>query len=222
MATPTRAAIFDMDGLLVDSEPLWHVAELEILGDLGVQLDRDGTRQTKGMFVAEVVDHWHEQFPWGGPSRPEVVEQILDRVGELTIERGQVLPGAIETVAAMTERGPVALASSTPRRLIEVVLGHIGLADAFVAICSAEDEAWGKPHPAVFLTAAAAVEVAPQRCVVFEDSPAGVLAAKAGRMVCVAVPEASERHVPAMGIADIVLDSLVDLDHAFLDTLLEA
>ena len=122
----------------------------------------------------------------------------------------------------MAERGPVALASSTPRRLIEVVLGHIGLADAFVAICSAEDEAWGKPHPAVFLTAAAAVEVAPQRCVVFEDSPAGVLAAKAGRMVCVAVPEASERHVPAMGIADIVLDSLVDLDHAFLDTLLEA
>ena len=211
-----------MDGLLVDTEPLWHVAELEILGDLGVQLDRDGTRQTKGMFVAEVVDHWHEQFPWGGPSRPEVVEQILDRVGELTIERGQVLPGAIETVAAMADRGPVALASSTPRRLIEIVLGQIGLADAFVVICSAEDERWGKPNPAVFLTAAAAVDVAPQRCVVFEDSPAGVLAAKAGRMVCVAVPEDSERDRPEMGIADIVLTTLADLDHHELDNLLTA
>ena len=211
-----------MDGLLVDTEPLWHVAELEILGDLGVELDRDGTRQTKGMFVAEVVDHWHEQFHWGGPSRPEVVEQILDRVGELTIERGQVLPGAIETVAAMADRGPVALASSTPRRLIEIVLGQIGLADAFVVICSAEDERWGKPNPAVFLTAAAAVDVAPQRCVVFEDSPAGVLAAKAGRMVCVAVPEDSERDRPEMGIADIVLTTLADLDHHELDNLLTA
>ena len=222
MATSTRAAIFDMDGLLVDTEPLWHAAELEILGDLGVELDRDGTRQTKGMFVAEVVDHWHEQFPWGGPSRPEVVEQILDRVGELTIERGQVLPGAIETVAAMADRGPVALASSTPRRLIEIVLGQIGLADAFVVICSAEDERWGKPNPAVFLTAAAAVDVAPQRCVVFEDSPAGVLAAKAGRMVCVAVPEDSERDRPEMGIADIVLTTLAVLDHHELDNLLTA
>ena len=222
MTTPARAAIFDMDGLLVDSEPLWHVAELEILGDLGVPLDRTGTRQTKGMFVAEVVDHWHEQFPWSAPARPEVVDQILDRVGELTIERGKILPGALDVVSAMAERGPVALASSTPRRLIDVVLSHIGLSDAFAAICSAEDEDWGKPHPAVFLSAAAAVGVIPQRCVVFEDSPAGVLAAKAGRMVCVAVPEASERDVPEMGIADIVLDSLVELDHDRLDALLTA
>ena len=222
MTTPARAAIFDMDGLLVDSEPLWHVAELEILGDLGVPLDRTGTRQTKGMFVAEVVDHWHEQFPWSAPARPEVVDQILDRVGELTIERGKILPGALDVVSAMAERGPVALASSTPRRLIDVVLSHIGLSDAFAAICSAEDEDWGKPHPAVFLSAAAAVGVIPQRCVVFEDSPAGVLAAKAGRMVCVAVPEASERDVPEMGIADIVLHSLVELDHDRLDALLTA
>ena len=222
MTTPARAAIFDMDGLLVDSEPLWHVAELEILGDLGVPLDRTGTRQTKGMFVAEVVDHWHEQFPWSAPARPEVVDQILDRVGELTIERGKLLPGALDVVSAMAERGPVALASSTPRRLIDVVLSHIGLSDAFAAICSAEDEDWGKPHPAVFLSAAAAVGVIPQRCVVFEDSPAGVLAAKAGRMVCVAVPEASERDVPEMGIADIVLHSLVELDHDRLDALLTA
>ena len=222
MTTPARAAIFDMDGLLVDSEPLWHVAELEILGDLGVPLDRTGTRQTKGMFVAEVVDHWHEQFPWSAPARPEVVDQILDRVGELTIERGKILPGALDVVSAMAERGPVALASSTPRRLIDVVLSHIGLSDAFAALCSAEDEDWGKPHPAVFLSAAAAVGVIPQRCVVFEDSPAGVLAAKAGRMVCVAVPEASERDVPEMGIADIVLHSLVELDHDRLDALLTA
>jgi sugar-phosphatase len=220
MSASPRAAIFDMDGLLVDSEPLWHLAEVEILGELGVPLDRDGTRGTKGMFVTEVVDHWHQRFPWSEPSQPAVVEQILDRVGELTIERGVVLPGALDTVVAMAARGPVALASSTPRRLIDVILAHIGLSDSFDAVCSAEDEDWGKPHPAVFLTAASAIGVVPQRCVVFEDSPAGVLAAKAGRMVCVAVPEASERDRSEMAIADIVLDSLVDLDHVELDALL--
>lgn len=208
-----------MDGLLIDSEPLWHLAEAEILGELGVPIDRDGTRATKGMFVSEVVAHWSSLHPWQGPSESEVVEQILDRVGTLAVERGQALPGAVETVATMAGRGPVALASSTPRRLIAVVLAHIGLSDAFEVICSAEDEDYGKPHPAVFLTAARSVGVAPQSCVVFEDAPAGVLAAKAARMACVAVPEASERERPEILLADIVLSSLEELDHEQLDRL---
>jgi len=215
----TRASIFDMDGLLVDSEVLWHEAEVEILGGLGVPLERAGTRATKGMFVAEVVDHWHEQHPWEQSSRAEIVDAIVARVGELTLEKGRTLPGAIETVSAMAERGSVALASSTPMRLILVVLGHIGLADAFEVICSAEDEDYGKPHPAVFLTAAATLGVDPRRCVVFEDSPAGVLAAKAARMSCVAVPEAAERSRPEMALADILLESLADLDPAQVDAL---
>ena len=217
---PDRAAIFDMDGLLVDSEPLWHVAEVEILGALGVPLDRDGTRGTKGMFVDEVTTFWFARYPWAGPSPAEVAEQVVDRVGELTLERGVVLPGALEAVAAMDERGPIGLASSTPRRLIDVVLGHIGLSEAFAVICSAEDEAYGKPHPAVFLTAAALLGADAERCIVFEDAPAGVLAAKAGRMRCVAVPEVSDRSAVEIGLADIVLDSLADLDLALVDQLL--
>jgi sugar-phosphatase len=86
------------------------------------------------------------------------------------------------------------------------------LADAFPVICSAEDEEYGKPNPAVFLTAAKALGVAPDRCCVFEDAPAGVLAAKAGRMVCVAVPEAADRSLPEIQLADIVVDSLEELD----------
>ena len=206
-----------MDGLLIDSEPLWHQAEGEILGDLGVPLERNATRATKGMFVAEVVDYWHERFPWDIPSQQVVTAQILDRVGELVTEVGQPLPGARATVDAMAERGPIALASSTPHRLIEVILDHLGLRDAFGIICSAEDEAYGKPHPAVFLTAADRLRIAPTRCVVFEDAPAGILAAKAARMACVAVPEASERDRPEVALADIVVDSLVDLDINRLD-----
>jgi len=205
---PEQAAIFDMDGLLVDSEPLWHLAEVEIFGALGVPLLRAQTRSTKGMFVDEVVQYWFDRYPWSGPSVSDVVAQVLLRVQQLILERGVMLPGAREAVEAMAQRGPIALASSTPRPLIEVVLDHIGLRDFFPVICSAQDEAYGKPHPAVFLTAAQQLEIAPERCCVFEDSPAGILAAKAARMVCVAVPEPSDRDLNEVRIADIVLDSL--------------
>jgi sugar-phosphatase len=122
----------------------------------------------------------------------------------------------------MAERGPIALASSTPHRLIHVVLEQIGLEGAFDVICSAEDEHYGKPHPAVFLSAASALRTSPERCCVFEDSPAGVLAAKAARMLCVAVPEASEASSAIIGIADVIVDSLEDLDLEALDQLLVA
>lgn len=208
-----------MDGLLIDSEPLWHEAEVEIFGGLGLPVVRDDTRETKGMFVDEVTAHWFSRYPWEGPLPAEVASQIVDRVGELTVAHGRILPGALTTVAAMAERGPIALASSTPHRLIRVVLAHIGLLDAFEVICSAEDEGWGKPHPAVFITAAARLGVEAQRCIVFEDSPAGVLAAKAGRMFCVAVPEMEDAMSPEIQLADIIVSSLADLDLGQVDEL---
>ena len=208
-----------MDGLLVDSEPLWHEAEVEIFGGLGLPIQRDDTRETKGMFVDEVTNHWFSRYPWEGPLPAQVASQIVDRVGELTLSHGQILPGAVETVAAMATRGPIALASSTPHRLIRVVLDHIGLLDAFEVICSAEDEGWGKPHPAVFLTAAAQLGVDARRCVVFEDSPAGVLAAKAGRMFCIAVPEDEDAAAPEIQLADVIVPSLEVLDLDRVDAL---
>jgi sugar-phosphatase len=219
--TPTRAAIFDMDGLLIDSEPLWHAAEVEIFGRLGVPLERAETRSTKGMFVDEVVAFWFNRYPWEGPSQIEVRDEILERVSVLVVEQGTPMPGAAAVVAAMAERGPIALASSTPRVLIEVVLEHLGLSAAFPLICSAQDEAYGKPHPAVFLTAATRLGVEPERCCVFEDAPAGVLAAKAARMACVAVPEDAERTNPQILVADLVLDTLDGFDPKLVDQLLE-
>ena len=155
-----------MDGLLIDSEPLWHQAEVEIFGDLGVPLERAQTRSTKGMYVDEVVRYWFDRYPWSGPTTSDVRDLILGRVGDLVVEQGLPMPGARETVRAMADRGPVALASSTPNALIRVVLSHLDLEDAFPIICSAEDEEYGKPNPAVFLTAAKTLGVAPERCCV--------------------------------------------------------
>ena len=209
--------LFDMDGLLLDSEILWHQAELEILGSLGVPISRSGTRSTKGMFVAEVVAYWYSRSPWAAPSLEAVVDAVVSRVGDLVESEGRLMPGALRAIELTAERGAVGLASSTPLALIERCLAHFGLRDRFSVIATAADEEYGKPNPAVFLTAASRLSANPSHCLVFEDSGAGVLAAKAARMTCVAVPIDEERSLAAFAIADLVLGSLDDLSIEWLD-----
>ena len=202
-----------MDGLLINSEILWHEAEIEILGDLGVPLEVDGCRTTKGMFVSEVTAYWHGLYPWSGPSPDEVAVTIVDRVIALLLEKGTLKDGAEHAIALCAARGlPMAVASSSQYRLIETALDHFDLRRHFVLVHSAEDEAYGKPHPAVFLTTAAELGVVPRGCLVWEDAPAGVLAAKAASMACIAVPEEGEETHPAFGLADAVLGSLLQMD----------
>lgn len=215
------AAIFDMDGLLIDSERLWHEAEVDILGALGVPISPDDGRRTKGMFVHEVTRYWYERYPWTGPDPDEVARQVVDTVMVLVVAKGRKLPGVERAIGLCRAHGlRLALASSSQYRLIEVVLDHIGLAGEFEVVYSAEDEPYGKPHPGVFLTTAERLGVSPRRCVVWEDAPAGVLAAKAATMTCVAVPEPAERGHPTFGIADAVLDSLEEADEALWRRLL--
>ncbi len=217
------ASIFDMDGLLIDSEILWHEAEIEILGGLGVPLAAEGCRSTKGMFVDEVTAHWHARYPWSGPTPAEVAVTIVDRVIELILSKGELKPGAEHAIDLCDRRGlALAVASSSQYRLIDAALSHFGLRDRFALVHSAEDEEYGKPHPAVFLTAATKLGAVPRRCLVWEDAPAGVLAAKAASMTCIAVPEPAEADHPAFGLADLVVDSLLEVDGPVLDALASA
>ena len=206
-----------MDGLLLDSEVLWHKAEVEIFGSLGVPLQDAEGRSTKGMYVNEVVEFWYAQYPWEGPSRQVVVDLLLARVGDLVETEGRLLPGAERALDLTSERGPLALASSTPMALIVRCLKHFGLLERFAAIHSAEFEEYGKPHPGVFLSAAVSLGIAPSACLVLEDSAAGVLAAKAATMTVIAVPVIEDRERPAFAIADLVLSSLEELTPEWLD-----
>ena len=206
-----------MDGLLFDTEILWHRAEVEVFGGLGVPLDEARDRSTKGMFVNEVVDFWFAQYPWSGPGVGEVVSSLLARVGELVESEGRLMPGATRALDLASDRGPIALASSTPLVLIERCLQHFDLATRFASVHSAQFEPYGKPHPGVFLTAASSLNVDPKRCLVFEDSAVGILAAKAGSMTVVAVPTVDDRSQPAFAVADLVLESLEDLTSTWLD-----
>ena len=211
------ATLFDMDGLLIDSEVLWHQAEVEIFGSLGVPLYESSSRSTKGVFVNEVVDYWYARYPWDGPSNDVVVGLLLERVGSLVESVGRLLPGALRAIDLASERGPVALASSTPLALINRCLDHFDLSSRFASVHSAEFEPYGKPHPGVFLTAASSLGIEPTRCVVFEDSTAGVIAARAASMRVVAVPTIEDRGEVEFLLADLVLDTLEALSPEWLD-----
>lgn len=206
-----------MDGLLLDSEILWHKAEVEIFGSLGVPLSDAMGRSTKGMYVNQVVQYWFAQYPWSGPSETEVVDMLLARVGDLVESEGRLLPGAERALDLTGERGPLALASSTPTALIVRCLKHFGLVDRFAAIHSAEFEPYGKPHPGVFLSAALSLGFAPPACLVLEDSTAGVLAAKSATMTVIAVPTPEDAQRPEFALADLVLSSLEELEPSWLD-----
>lgn len=212
------AAVFDMDGLLIDSEPLWHAAEIRIFGRYGVPLTAERCRETKGMFVGEVTRHWYARYPWTGPTPDAVAVEVIDAMASLLGAEVSLKRGACHALDFCRRRGlSLALASSSPRALIDVVVERLDLGGWFAVVHSAEDEPAGKPHPAVFLTTAALLATSPERCIVFEDSPAGVAAAAAAGMVCVAVPEewvpsSAEGAPDPFDAADLVIESLEDLD----------
>lgn len=207
------AILFDMDGLLIDSEPLWQQAEIEVFQTVGLTLTRELCQRTTGLRIDQVVAYWYQQQPWQGHSQDRVAERIVERVIELILEHGKPMAGVDRAIAqAQNLNVPLALATSSAYGIIEAVLKTLGLTSVFQQIYSATEERYGKPHPGVFLTTADRLGVDPVNCLVLEDSFNGVLAAKAARMHCIAVPEGYPQHDPRFVIADQVVGSLLDVD----------
>ncbi len=210
-----RAVIFDMDGVLLDSEPFWRLALREELASLGVQLTEAEAAETMGIRIDQVLEYRMQTHGWTGKTVPEVQESILSGVIARVRAEGAALPGVYRTLQMAREASfRIGLATSSPTRLIEAVLEALNLSAAFEVTCSAEFERYGKPHPAIYLRAAEALGVAPQACLAIEDSVNGVLAAKAAQMTCLAVPEHFAADDPRFAIADLKLNSLLELDEA--------
>lgn len=208
-----RALIFDMDGVLIDSEPFWHEAEMAGFALAGLRLTREDCLLTTGLRVDAVVDYWYCRSPWEVPSPREVADAIVARVIALVKERGVLKPGVGRALDFARGTGlRIALASSSPSAIIDAVLDRFGLRSRFEVVCSAEGELYGKPHPGVYIRTAERLGVRPGECAAVEDSPNGVLAAKAAGMRCIAVPEAALRGHPWFAIADAVVDSLDEID----------
>jgi sugar-phosphatase len=201
-----------MDGLLIDTEPIWRRSEIEIFGRLGLHLTEEQCLETMGVRVAEVVALWYRRHPWKGPSIEEVTREIVDAVIDHVREEGEPNPGVREAFDTVRTAGlPMAIASSSSEDLIRAVIKRLMLADDISVICSADQEVEGKPHPAVYLTAARLLGVSPESCLALEDSPNGILSAKAAGMYCIAVPDAFLAADPRMSEADLKLDSLSQL-----------
>lgn len=218
--TAFRAVVFDMDGLIIDSEPLWREAEKEIFGSVGVILTDEMCASTMGLRIDEVVAHWYRRSPWEEPAKEEVATRVVDRVISLVRQKGASLPGvhtALQSCRALGLR--TALASSSARRIIMAALDRLELSDEFEVIRSAQDEPAGKPHPAIFLNAAAALGVMPHECLALEDSLNGVLAAKAAGMTCIAIPAGSLAYPAGGPGADLTLASLEELSPELLEEL---
>ena len=200
-----------MDGVLVDSEPIWRAVERDVFAGVGIDATEEELLETMGVRVADVVERWHRRHPWEEPSREEIVERIVERVA-LAIERDGALneeaARAVDYVAGLGLR--LALASGSPMRLIQAVLSLGGLADRFEVVLTAEDEEHGKPDPAVYRSAARALGVAADRCLAVEDSINGIRSAKAAGMVCVAIPVSGV--TDGFEGADLVLGSITEFD----------
>lgn len=215
-----KAAIYDMDGLLIDSEPLWRKAEMECFKLVGIQLTENDCRDTMGYRLNEVIEHWYNRQPWGNLSHKELDEIIINRVIELIHSEGKAMAGVYRSIAIFEEVGfKIAVASSSPFRLINEVLKAIHLQDRFEVVHSAELETFGKPHPQVFLTAAQKLGVEPANCVVLEDSFHGIIAGKAAKMKVIGVPDAECLQKSQYQAADMLLASLADFQKSHLDLL---
>ncbi len=207
-----NVAIFDMDGLLIDSEPLWRLAEQAVFSQVGISLTDAMCHQTMGLRTDEVVDYWHQRFPWQRPDPAQIEADIVDQVEALIRQRGTALPGVRTLLTTLDKTSwTLALASSSPPVLIEAVLDRLAIGSYFPIRCSASAETHGKPHPAVYLTTARRLGVDPANCVALEDSMAGVRSAKAAGMRVIAVPAAESRDDPRFAAADLVVGSLVEV-----------
>ncbi|OAN18117.1 2-deoxyglucose-6-phosphatase [Photobacterium jeanii] len=215
-----KAAVFDMDGLLVDSEPFWQKAQVEVFQNLGVAMTQEDTLETTGLRVDKVVELWFSRQPWQGPSCEEVTANLVRRVEELVAEYKPMMPGVRETLAHCKALNlKLAVASSSPMSLIQTTLKSLEIEDEFEVVVSAEHLRFGKPHPEVYINAADALGVAPEYCVAFEDSLNGVLAAKAARMKGIVVPEDVVASDPRWAIADSKLSSLHEVNQELLTSL---
>ena len=211
-----NAAIFDMDGLLIDSEPLWQEAEISVFGSVGVTLTRELCRETAGVRLDGVVRYWYERSPWRDESLESVETRILEAVRRLIVERGKPMPGVRRTLDLLMEaKYELAVASSSPMQLIRTALNTFGMIDCFSVLHSADAEDEGKPNPAVYVSAMSRLGVDPDHCIAFEDTAIGVRAAKSAGARVIAVPDPADIDNPGFADADVVLTSLTtfSMDH---------
>jgi HAD superfamily hydrolase (TIGR01509 family) len=210
--------VFDLDGLLIETEEIWDEVREAIVRERGGRWTGSAQRDMMGMSSTEWSRYMHDELDV--PDPPEEINRlVVERMAERYRDHLPLLPGAVEAVERIAARWPLAVASSSNRPLIDLVLELAGLAACFRVTVSSEEVERGKPAPDVYLEAARRLEVAPERCAAVEDSESGIRSAKAAGMRVVAIPNRSFRPSDdALAAADVVLALLEELTPAAIES----
>lgn len=213
------AVVFDLDGVLIESEAIWNEAKRALVEDRGGRWKPEAARAMMGMSSPEWAAYLRDDL---GVDMPldEISDAVVERLSAIYRAQLPLLPGAVEAVRALAARWPLGLASSSNRPIIDLVLEAAGLTDAFAATVSSEEVARGKPAPDVYLEAARRLGADPARCVAIEDSSNGLRSAAAAGMTVVALPN---REYPpaadALALAAVELSSLDELRPGLVESL---
>lgn len=205
------AVIFDLDGVLIDSESVWEEVKKAFTEECGGHWHERAQWDMLGMSSIEWSRYMHEEL--GVPVPPEEISaKVADRVADRYREELPLLPGAVEAVRRLAREWPLAVASSANRYLIDLVVEWAGLADSFRATVSSEEVERGKPAPDVYLEAARRLDADPGTCAAVEDSSNGLRSAAAAGMAVIAIPNADfPPELDALGLASLTLEAVADL-----------
>ena len=204
-----KAVIFDMDGLLIDTENEWQKIEKEFVMRMGIKITPKLQKLTLGLRTIELIKFWYNYKPWPDPEFEKTEKEFDEYMGRYYVNEAVLMPGAVRILEFFKKRNmKMALASSSPMFLIDTFLEHFKLQEYFGIKHSAESEEYGKPHPGVYISVAGMFGLHPSFCLAFEDSFNGVLSAKSAMMNVVAVPDEKHFHEERFSIADLKIRSL--------------
>ena len=208
-----NTVIFDMDGILIDSEPFWEEAGQETLELFGISLSPEQYITTTGLRTREWIDWWFTYFSVDKKHAKDAEASIVSKAIEKIKDHAVIMPGVDYIFQFFMERNfTIGLATSSPVALIEVVTEKLRIKKNIKAFSSAEELPHSKPHPQVYLNCAEKLNVSPLSCICFEDSYNGMIAARAARMKCVVVPAPVQFNLPYWSAANAKIDSFYSFD----------
>ena len=203
------AVIFDMDGVLIDSEPLWKIAMEKVFSELGCALSKKDFQKTVGLRIDEVISYWNKDQKLGISNEKKVEDDIINRMIKLVRENPVPLTGVLDTLVFLKKNKlKIGLATSSPNSLLRAVLDGLKIDQYFDVAHSAEFEEFGKPHPAVYINTAKRMNVIPEKCLVIEDSLNGIVSGKAAKMKVVCIPEKTHVKDPRLNVADFMFEDM--------------
>jgi len=216
-----QAVIFDMDGVLIDSEPMWKESEKHVFSSLGVTVTPELSAQSSAMTPKDVTAFWYNQHPWTGKSLEDAENEVVCHVEKLIKQRGKAIEGVKEVLELFQNRNfKIGLSTNAPAHLIPIVLNKLEIASYFQATSSSDEVEKGKPDPAVYLSTAKKLNIAPEKCIAIEDSVLGMMAAKTAGMTTIAVPSTVNFEDKRFDVSDLKLKRLLDITDLTLEALI--